>query len=84
VAASGRGTAPNIRIHVYHRELVDTDVDALFLRFHDALRQRGIEFSTQEPGATDDPDDTDDPTPRAGLRFRDQSARTGSALSPCR
>jgi hypothetical protein len=44
----------DVRIHVDHREPVDTDVEALFLRFTDALAQRGIEFSTQELGATDD------------------------------
>jgi hypothetical protein len=43
----------DIRIHVDHREPVDTDVEALFLRFTEALAQRGIEFSTQEQGAAE-------------------------------
>lgn len=42
-----------IRIHVDHREPVDTDVEALFLRLTEALSQRGIELSTQELGATE-------------------------------
>jgi hypothetical protein len=51
----------DIRIHVDHGEPLDTDVEALFLRFSEALAQRGIEFSSQELGAADDdPDDAPD------------------------
>jgi hypothetical protein len=37
----------DIRIHVDHSDPLDTDVEALFLRFEEALGQRGIEFSSQ-------------------------------------
>jgi hypothetical protein len=37
----------DIRIHVEHGQPLDTDVEAVFLRFDEALAQRNIEFSTQ-------------------------------------